>query len=835
MGPQKLSVGSIENQGISNREGAFVGQGASISSFCPAWGEKMYRVREGDLSGIIHDLDACEAKVQSHPARNRYQGYLRRSGSGPCQAAKWEAQDGKDGVVRCATPDQDHPALRWVQRDRGIVGRDPDGLKNVELLQRNRLLRSDPTDALPCPAGAQESQGCSERLPSKYSHTMSQWIVGCLVLLLPLTSQAQSRDASEVHTLIARAVQRRSTVDRSQTRPFQARAHGLVLFGYQLGSTAEATHPRLSKADELMVEVYWQAPGQSKQRVVSWRDTTAFPTDIEYHRDHLGLILDEFGSDMRLGDGDEVRDLTHPLSDIGEALYTFTAGETVRLQTANDTIVLLGIHVRPRVANQPGVVGTLYLERESASLVRFEFTFTSSSYRDPTIEGIFVQLENARSEDQWLPWRQVVEIRRTAARWALPIQSVIRTSWQVESVEFTRGFGAALFRGPPIVGLRAPALGTMWPEAWATVLGNDALRPQSDIAQMHNLARALIGDGSLVRRPAVRPQIASVSSLVRFTDVEGLAIGLGSQLRVGGARTVSLYGRLGTAFDELQGEAILTQPFSGGQVRIWGSRLVVDVADPRDAPSSGFVASILASGSWHIGDYLRRTSAGLGVTWAVGVDERLDLALSWEKATSLFSTGASPASPGRNPALGAGSFGVARLGWTHQRGGWNLSTEGELGAGNKSYGLVGGRVEGRVGGFGVAGRVMASTADLPRSRSRPFGGWGTLLGEPFRAYGGRYTTLLRLDLPIPVMAPTVSVARFGRVSPIRAVGPFFTLGWAAGQIRGAPWTTTEGLRPVLGLRASAFYDMIVIEVGWAIRHRDLGVSVDLGRTFWPIL
>ena len=44
------------------------------------------------------------------------------------------------------------------------------------------------------------------------------------------------------------------------------------------------------KSDELMVEVYWGAPDRSKQRIIGRRDTLLLPTDINYHRDHLGVV-----------------------------------------------------------------------------------------------------------------------------------------------------------------------------------------------------------------------------------------------------------------------------------------------------------------------------------------------------------------------------------------------------------------------------------------------------------------------------------------------------------------------------------------------------------------
>src|SRR5690349_25044457 len=70
---------------------------------------------------------------------------------------------------------------------------------------------------------------------------------------------------------------------------YRADAHGYLTFLAQVGQ-GFAEPPRIVKADELALEVYWRAPNLSKQRIVGRRDTLLLPTDIAYHRDHLGKI-----------------------------------------------------------------------------------------------------------------------------------------------------------------------------------------------------------------------------------------------------------------------------------------------------------------------------------------------------------------------------------------------------------------------------------------------------------------------------------------------------------------------------------------------------------------
>ncbi|MGH7606362.1 MAG: hypothetical protein ACREME_03400, partial [Gemmatimonadales bacterium] len=120
--------------------------------------------------------------------------------------------------------------------------------------------------------------------------------------------------AQEWNSQAARALAHRATERRVRAagdtalRDYKASAHGFVFFLGQFGDGLTEP-PRLVKADQLELEVYWKAPQLSKQRIVGWRDRAELPTDINYHRDHLGIVQNNFGRVIRLGEGDEVRDV----------------------------------------------------------------------------------------------------------------------------------------------------------------------------------------------------------------------------------------------------------------------------------------------------------------------------------------------------------------------------------------------------------------------------------------------------------------------------------------------------------------------------------------------
>ena len=146
---------------------------------------------------------------------------------------------------------------------------------------------------------------------------------GSVVALAPRTAGAQDWNDPRSRALVERATTRRAQqLADTGLKDYKAVAHGYVTFLAQVGEGL-AEPPKVVKADELVNEVYWRAPNLSKQRILGRRDTLLLPTDISYHRDHLGIVQNNFPAIIRLGDGDEVRDVPHPLSPTGLAAYDF--------------------------------------------------------------------------------------------------------------------------------------------------------------------------------------------------------------------------------------------------------------------------------------------------------------------------------------------------------------------------------------------------------------------------------------------------------------------------------------------------------------------------------
>src|SRR3954466_15901676 len=127
------------------------------------------------------------------------------------------------------------------------------------------------------------------------------------VIAPPARLHAQVWNDARTRALVEQATQRRALqIADTALATYHAAAHGYLTFLAQVGE-GFTEPPKIVKADELALEVYWQAPNLSKQLIAGRRDTLLLPTDINYHRDHLGIVQNNFPNIMRLGDGDEVR------------------------------------------------------------------------------------------------------------------------------------------------------------------------------------------------------------------------------------------------------------------------------------------------------------------------------------------------------------------------------------------------------------------------------------------------------------------------------------------------------------------------------------------------
>lgn len=698
-------------------------------------------------------------------------------------------------------------------------------------------------------AEAEEYPAC-EGGPLDYRHVMDHrirwwWVVAPLVLAGALS--AQGWDAPAARRLAERAARRRE--DAALAGPnWRARAHGFVQFLAQVGEDL-AGPPRLVRADELDVEVYRSAPGPSKQVIRGWRSRSFLPTDIAYHRDHLGIVTDGFGDRIRIGDGDEVRDVAHPLSAAGLDRYAFALTDSIRITSGGTTLVLDRLDVRPRDPTTGAVVGTFYIDRASAEVVRFRFGFTRAAYVDPELEDITVSLERALVDQRvWLPFRQEIEIRRRTRWLDFPARGIIRGRWEIGEYDLAPPpVPLPVAAGPAIGGLASPGDSV---RPWGGTL-EERLRaqrlplPGDAMAEVRRALAADVPRAALDRLDAARLHAPRLSDLIRFDRVEGVALGAGVALapappwrvvpRVGvGLATGRVTGGISLAFE---GDGIRFTALADRTIRDFGDRPVI----------SSTLNSLTAEESGNdFGDYVLVDRAAIRATIPLGARTALDLELARERADSL-PVAAHPASGifRPNPQFAMDATSVARLdlrrpaarGDDRASAGGAVSLEG--GAGGSSYLRLSARVEAGWPIGATAMRFRASggvgTDELPTWRGFALGGRGTLVGEPYRAWGGREAALASVEWRFPVTIPAIPLGSFASTGHQMTLGPYFAAGWAGGPEPGMPWIPSPGVRPVAGIAAEWLMGLLRVESGWSLRTGSFGVTVDVSPEWWGVL
>jgi len=664
---------------------------------------------------------------------------------------------------------------------------------------------------------------------------------------LPPPAAAQDWNSDAALALARRAIDRRDrTASDTALRDYQAKAHGFLFFLGQFGEGLTEP-PRLVKADQLELEVYWKAPQLSKQRIVGWRDRAELPTDMSYHRDHLGIVQNNFGRLVRLGDGDEVRDVPHPLAPGGTDLYDFALGDTVTLVLPQRAVRVVALRVRPKDFGEARLVGTLFVDAETADLVRLTFNFTPRAYLDPRLEDVSIVLDNALWEGQfWLPYRQEVEIRRRVTWLDIPMRGIIRGRWEIDSYVFNAGLPATWFAGDEIVALpKAQRDSFPWTGPLAAAI-QDVAEPvrQGDLQAVRAEVADIAGRRALSGLRARRLGARGVSDLLHANRVEGLAAGAGVVWRIAADRVeVRALGSYG--FADKRGKGLLAVSWGRG-IEVAGYRQVRDVADaPVIAPLFNSIASQEFGDDY--GDYYLAT--GARAAWRRSVSPRSEwrVAATRERIAPL-AVRAEPAT-GRfrpNPPVAAGDFSVVSVTLRRRSEGFavrrDLAAALSVEAGGRDGGAAYVRVQGAghllvpLGGTRLLARAQGGVAGdgLPPHRAFVLGGRGTLLGDTFRSWGGRRAALLHLEWRAPVPFVRMAAGPYARTPGTITLAPYAAAGWSDGPVSGTQWRATRGSRVTLGLGVE-WLGVFRLELGYGIESRRACVSFDVTRDFWDIL
>lgn len=666
---------------------------------------------------------------------------------------------------------------------------------------------------------------------------MGKLLLGAMLgLAAPMLAQDWS--AGSDLGLIRQAAELRARRDADTLLAgWQATARGVVRFAALMDQETGPVE-RLIKADELLVEVYGEGPSRSKQVIVAWRDTTITPTSIRYHRDHLGIIASDFGPTIRLGDGDEVRDVPHPLSAAGLVHYQFRLGDTLVISSASGTIRVVLVEVRPADLATPGVVGTLAIDVDRAALVRASFSFTAAAYRDPTVSSISVVLENAlEGAGIWLPWRQAIAIYRGSAILSLPIETVIRADWTIEDYRFGIRHRPALFLGPAVGGLQQVGGSARFSE-WGEVIGKDGLSGE-EIRHASEQAAALVGPHLLDGLP--RLMLApggGVSRMLRINRVEGVTLGGGFRWRAPAGTMLEASAGVATATGLVTGRIRVSRPVAGMRMVVNGTREVVDANPwPRRSGLANSVATLIAgddAGDWYLASALglRAEKSAPGWNGALGVRR--------EKVEPLESRfGGFDDELMANPHLVEPGAWLVTAHWATTRKPGGVALGVEYAAGARDWLRL--QLEGNwelPAGFRLSSQAGWGSSGLPPHRRFLAGGAGSLTGTVPRAVGGSRLVRLELERPFDVALGLPLGGRFTAASLGSRIGPFLALA-AAGGVADSLMVWPPPREPqavwVVGMRMDLWGPLLRLELGWAPAAGTLGVAFDAHPDWWGLL
>jgi hypothetical protein len=679
-----------------------------------------------------------------------------------------------------------------------------------------------------------------------------------LLSMLPATAGAQRWNDARVLALVSRATELRARqlADTALT-DYSASAHGYLTFLAQLGE-GFTEPPQIVKADELALEVYWRAPNMSKQRIVGRRDTLLLPTDINYHRDHLGIVQNNFPDIIRLGDGDEVADVPHPLSAAGMAAYDFAIRDSLAMELPDRTIRVTEVLVRPKDDRQPRLIGAIYIDQGSGEVVRMAFNFTVSAFLDRQLEDLFITLENALvNGSYWLPRRQEIEIRRSGTWLDYPVRGIIRGRWEICCYEINVGLDPRFFLGPEIVvAPLAERLKHRWGDS--TILAGlpDEVRvvADADVRRVQEEARALVRQQALSRARGATLSARRLSDLVRVNRVEGLAIGAGTVRRLGSGVRAEIGARWGFADDEAKGRAAVAWERADGR----GGGLFAERAY-REAGQVAEVSLLRNSiAAQEMGsDYTDPFDVRAGGAWLSfgelrGARLRLEGAL---ERHDRLSVNAVPSFGAYERAIPAWSLDVRRLSLAIRRPlrpgplGFIWRGDGEIGAvwyDGRDTVLAGGarnlvaafaviEAERPIGTGSLMLRMVGGGVDAeggaPPQTLRYLGGPITAPGYDFHSLHGTGSFAQRIEWHLPVPAPAIPLGRFGSTPASAIVAPFVNLAWVGGAPAGEP----SGWYPSVGIGTLVFFDLLRLDVARGTRDGRWSFSLDLTRDFWPIL
>jgi hypothetical protein len=666
-------------------------------------------------------------------------------------------------------------------------------------------------------------------------------------------------NASRALELISRAQVRRAAANADTgLASYRSDARIYVYFYLDRTDTGERN---LVKTDQLALEVYWQAPDLVKQRIVGWRDEKSLPTNINYHLDHLTVVQENFGDEIRLGDGDEVKGVVHPAAPGAQETYEYRLADslTLRLPGADDPVRVYELRVRPLDLSSPAFLGSVFVEQRAGDIVRMDFTFTESSYVDRYLDYINISLDNGLWQGRfWLPNQQRVEIRRRIPELDIPAGSVIRANMRIGNYRFDEPAPLGFFSGATVVALpRAQREAFPFEEDIHAEIREEGIGPEAELGAIRSLAAELVKDEALNRSRALQLRVGSASDVFRYGRAEGLVVAAGAGMAA--APGLQLGVRGGWAFGAGHPLGAITLGSQPGGTSV-EARFYLN--EPRDVGVGPVVSgalntlSAVFAGEDHADPFyasgaLLRVTRPFAGEWTIEAQGHAERQRDAELTSnfSFFGDLRPVRSIDPTDLMLGGRLALQRSARAEAASWWTAWLAADLGemdpAGGSEAAEAGAspafvkprmRLEmGRRGGFRdleLRAQVAAGMAfgELPRQALYLIGGRGTVPGYDFRSFGGDRFATLSGSGSLELWRPWLRGRALGAV------------GWAGVGAVGREALARSGtrpagrLRPSVGLGVGVFHDIVRIDVARGLDAEGIWeVIVEANPTFWDFL
>lgn len=689
-----------------------------------------------------------------------------------------------------------------------------------------------------------------------------------LVLLLaaghgPLSAQEAGRTGAEgrggwdgprVRGIVRAAVEARASA-RADTalRNFRAEVEGHVYYLGALapGEGASGDEAQVVRADQVALRVRWQRPGRSRQTLVGRRSERRLPTSIQYHIDHLTLVLNSFGNRIRLGEGTEVRDVLHPAAPGALEHYSYRLADSLGMGVAGRRATVYRIEVRPRDPGTPGVVGLMDVDPAAGAVVRLRVTFTPASYRDPELERIELDLRSALWHGRWwLPveQRQIVSRR---IRWLdVPLSGVIRTRLRVTDLETNLDSFPRLPAGHHVVSLPEPRLRSY--DGWTGGLYDSPLVAGAAAADREAL-RERAGEllrSSVDRGGGLRPSLPAISSLVRARRGEGARLGAGGRVALASGATLTAHAGHPFARGGLQWRA-------GARLPLGETVLEADIYGDRFTDVGPWTASsgLIATFGWLVrAEDFRDPYFRDGVT--VGVERPLLGGRGGLRLTVEEHHAAHPVSdpPGDDPVrpvrpAAEGDLVSAAATWSGPIGArldaaWRMDVRLEAapdGPGGTAYTSARlnavGRSRPTTGSWSwsAAAGAAALGGSPPPQRLLLLGGRGTVPGHRFRRWGGDRAAWLRIEGARDVLGRWVRLRGIAAAGWAELAGPGRAAAAAFRGPTGGELGGTTGVEPALGVGIGLVDGLLRVDLVRGLEGGRWEWMVSADPRFWGVL